>query len=196
MVFNMKKLIAIILTLGLIGSLPGFVLAAPPETIETSTDSAVIPVLGYLGPDVSVIPPDPETPPELEIYVEIPVQILFATFESGEGLVSSPRYTIKNLSEKNAVKVEIESFNQRADPPVELDGGLSLTLVDYDLVPLISDLFPAEYGAPKLLAAALPAYIEGETDNTLEFMVGGMWTGDFETELRPVFDLVIKLSAV
>ena len=189
----MKKMIAIILTLGMALCIPGSAFAAETSA-ENKTET--VPVLGYIGPDAYTIPTDPETPSEFEIYVEIPVQIMFAAFECDAGDVTSPRFAITNLSEKNDVRVEVERFDKLDNPDIDLDGMLSLTLVDSDGEPLIADLFPSDYSVGKVLAESLAAYVEGSDDNRLEFTVGGTWSGTFDDELHPAFDMTIKLSAV
>ena len=187
-----KRLITAIMALCMVLSLSGTALAnSQPEHMPTTNSEETIPVLGYLGEDTSVI--DPEEPPTGEIYVEVPTQIMFAAFESGGGAVSSPKFTITNLSENNAVKVEIAQFTQRNAHDVNLDGKLSLGLVNHQNEPLMADLFPADYTSPKLLAARLPK-AAGTGDNVIGFMVGGTWTGDFTENLHPEFDMTLKFS--
>ena len=191
-----NKTKAFILALCLLLSFPSAAFA------ETSTDntiiagsSEIISVHGYLGPD-TVAPPDPNERPPLEIYVEVPVKILFAAFESDNGEITSPVFTITNLSATSDIKLEIENFEQRYDPAADLDGKLSLSLQSTDNESLVSDLFPASYSSQKLLSANLSRLEEGQDSNRLDFTIGGNWSGPFDTELYPVFDMTIKISAV
>ena len=162
------------------------------------TEKETIPVHGYLGPDAHVTNPEPEDPEpseDTEIYVEVPVKILFAAFESDGGIITSPKHTITNLSAISDVKVEIEQFVQRPNPDVDLGNNLSLKLLSASNEELVPDLFPSNYTSGKILTENLSKYIEGEDSNKLEFMVGGTWNGSFSEELMPVFDMIIKFSA-
>ena len=160
---------------------------------EDSTD--VISVYGYIGPDTETVPTDPEEPPALEVYVEVPMKIQFAAFESDGGAVTSPRFRITNLSEQNDIKVEIESFTQRDDPAAELGNRLTLNLTDNTGANIITAIFPSS-GTTRLLTGCLPKRTEGSDDNRLEFMVNGMWIGDFTETIQPVFDMTVVFSAV
>ena len=192
----MKKTIALFLVLCMAVFVPNAALASNSfETTTTDNSSETLPVFGYIGSDTHTIPPDPEVPQELEIYVEVPVEIMFAAFESDEGAVTSPKYAITNLSEINAVRVEIESFEQRESPAIDLDGKLFLTLVDNNNEPLIAELFPSDYATGKVMTESLAAYVDDADDNKLEFMVGGFWSGSFDVGLQPVFDMTIRFSA-
>ncbi len=95
-----------------------------------SSDSAEIPVYGYVGPDAVLIDEDPDdkdtlpTPTETtdtdyQINVSVPVKILWAVFESdtdgsgsgiGIGTVTSPDYYIRNNSEQLGASVAAASF--------------------------------------------------------------------------------------
>ena len=187
----MKRAMALTLVLCMMLVISG----AAIDYNTTTSNAEVIPVHGYVGPDAYVTPPDPEKS-ETEIYVQVPVQIMFAAFESDAGAVTSPKFTITNLSEVSDVKVEVEQFVQRSFPDVDVDGKLSLKLVDFDNQDLVSNLFPADYQTPKLLTGNLSRYVEGVDGNELEFMVGGMWSGTFADELKPAFDMTVKFSAV
>ena len=186
-----KSKMAILLCLAL--TVSNAVLATGNSDITINTNGTeTIPIYGYLGAEADIIDPDPE----LEIYVEVPVQIMFAAFESNSGKVTSPKFAITNLSAANDIRVEIDDFAQRPYPDVDLDGKLSLRLTDYNGEDIVADLFPAEYNEGKLLAANLSKQIDGFSDNKLEFMLGGTWGGSFSDELKPVFDITIKFSAV
>ena len=162
----------------------------PESSVKTTTESVeVIPVHGYIGSDTSI-----ETPPDSEIYVEIPVKILFAAFEKDGGNVTSPKYTIKNLSEISDIKVEVENFEQVSDPAVDLDGKLSLKLVSLVNEDIVPGLFPADYPPAKLLTEKLPKYVEASADNKIDFLIGGEWQGEFDSKLYPVFDMTLKFS--
>ena len=194
-----KKTMALLLILCLILSISNAAFASSGVEYESAANNVeVIPIYGYLGPDKSIIEPDPddpETPPEVEIYVEVPVRIMFAAFESGAGAVASPRFTITNLSEISDIKIEIENFEQRFDPEADLDGMLSLKFVNYRNEDLVTELFPANYPPAKLFTGKLPRYVEGSEDNKLGFMVAGRWNGSFGKELQPIFDMTLKFSA-
>ena len=169
----------------------------PENTTTNGTDGKeIIPVYGYIGKDTNIVDPDPGEPgvaPETEIYIEAPIKILFASFESDAGAITSPKYAITNLSTVNDVKVEVKSFLQREDG-VELSGRLALNLVDHDGGELLSGLFPADYTQPKLLKNVLPKRVEGSTDHVLPFAIGGRWNGAFAKELHPVFDLTLQFT--
>ena len=161
---------------------------ANDKIINNSTE--IIPVHGYVGPFEVVIPPDPE----VEIYVEAPIKILFSAFDSDNGMVTSPKYVITNLSEKTDIKVEIESFAQQFDENASLDGQLSLKLVTHSNEDLVTELFPSDYTAAKLMSEKLNKNID-DGSNSIGFMIGGSWLGDFEQEIKPIFDMTMKFSA-
>jgi len=187
-----KYAIAIIIAICMILSVPNASFAydiEAPQYITTEGDTTIIPVFGYVGPFEEII--IPEAP---EIYVEIPVKILFAAFDTDNGAVTSPRYTIKNLSAKDDIKVEIEDFTQRINPDIMLTSRLQLNLVNYDNESIVNGIFPSDYTSAKLMKSNLPKFVEGSEDNILEFMIGGTWTGEFDTELHPVFDMTLKFS--
>lgn len=200
-----KLRIAVLLVVCVALLVPATSLAAggfdPPEPSYTTTNGAdgkeVIPVYGYIGKDTGITDPDPENPevkPETEIYVEVPVKIMFAAFEGDAGAISSPDYAITNLSTANDVKVEIESFTQRDAANTNLNGGLALTLVDEDGTDIVPDLFPADYTSAKLLKDVLSKKADGSAANVLGFALGGTWTGAFDAELHPEFDMTLKFS--
>ena len=174
--------------------------STPTNTTTNGTDGKeVIPVYGYIGEDTTIVDPDPENPevpPETEIYMQVPVKIMFAAFESDAGAISSPQYTLTNLSTANDVMVEVNNFAQRSNPNVDLEGKLALNLTDYAGVSLVSGVFPATYPPAKLLKDVLPKKADGVTDNQLEFKVGGTWSGAFNKELQPAFDMTLKFSVV
>ncbi|MDL2237501.1 hypothetical protein LJC56_06695 [Christensenellaceae bacterium OttesenSCG-928-K19] len=202
----MKKTMRLVAVLALCVALlvPATGLAAgfePESPANTTTNGAdgkeVIPVYGYIGQDTTIVDPDPEkpeVPPETEIYIEVPVKVLFAAFESDAGAISSPDYTITNLSTANDVKVEVESFVQRATPAVDLNGNLSLKLVDSKGADIVGGLFPGAYESAKLLAENLPKKADGSDANRLGFAIGGTWNGGFASELHPAFDMTLKFS--
>lgn len=183
---------------GLAAESRGFDPADPANTTTNGEDGKeIIPVYGYIGKDTTIVDPEPENPevpPETEIYVEVPVKVMFAAFESDAGSVSSPNYTITNLSTANDVKVEIENFAQRANPAVDLDGKLSLKLTDHAGADLVTSVFPADYSSTKLLAGNLPKKADGSDANKLGFAIGGIWSGAFDSELHPAFDMTLKFS--
>jgi len=193
-----KKIFAIIMALCMTVSLSAAAFVEDEINIMTTENATeIIPVYGYVGPDSHIIPPNPEEPDtELEIYVELPTHIIFAAFENHMGTVTSPKFKITNLSSSNSVKVEIEQFEQRSTPAIDLDGGLLLELLNAEGQCIIPDLFPADYSEGKLLSDGLSKYIDESTDNQLEFTIGGSWSGSFETELQPIFDMTIKFSAI
>ena len=158
--------------------------------IITTNNVETIPIYGYIGPDADIIDPTSE------IYVEVPVKILFAAFESDVGEITSPQFTITNLSTTNNIKVEIESFEQRFDPAINLDGNLSLTLLNDNNEVVIHDLFPSTSPPEKLLCENLSAYEEESANHQLIFTIGGIWNGTFDNKLHPVFDITIKFSAI
>ena len=188
-----KKTIAIALTIALAFTLSIGALAGENDYIATGA-LEVIPVLGYLGPDSEIVVPEPVP----EIYVELPVKIMFAGFEADAGIIRAPVFAITNLSAKNDVKVEIAQFEQRTDPIVDLDGKLYLKLVDTLGEDLMTDLFPGDYSVNHPFIESLPRFVEdSETQNNrFEFTLSGFWSGAFDAELQPAFDMVIKLSAI
>ena len=190
-----KKIIALVLTICIALTFSTAALAAPGNGSEIVTkDVAVITVYGYVGSDVHTVPTDPETP--LEIYVEVPVQFLFAAFESDDGAITSPKFTISNLSETTDVMVEIENFEQRADCYVELAGQLSLKILNAACEPVVDDLMGHDYSESQLLSGRLARYTEGFTNNKFEFIIGGFWSGLFNEELTPTFEMTVKFTAV
>ena len=198
-VFKQKQLLASILAICMMFTLFNVAFAEDESASEdqiTTAGMEVISVHGYVGPFTVVTPPDPDDPdpPETEIYVEVPVKILFAAFDSHEGAVTSPKFKITNLSSTSDIKVEIEGFEQRNDPDVILDNRLSLKLVTLDEEDLVSELYPSSYASAKIIKESLSKVIEGSNGNVIEFMVGGTWTGAFDKELKPIFDMTIKFS--
>ena len=191
-----KKTLAIIMALCMIASLSHMAFAS---SMTTEDIVEIIPVYGYVGPDEIIIPPNPDESkpqPELEIYVELPTYIMFAAFESDAGTVTSPKFKITNLSDQNDVKVEIEQFEQRLEPEIDLEDNLFLQLQNSKNEWITHDLFPGDYSAGKLLIGNLSKYAENSDDNTFEFMIGGLWSGSLDTELQIVFDMTIKFSAI
>jgi|GEM_PF-1292983 len=196
-----KSALAGILALCIVFSTFTAVLADEGEAADkiNTSGSEVIPVHGHVGPHAVIIPPDPDDPDgppltDTEIYVEVPVRILFVAFDSDGGAVTSPRYKITNLSETSDVKVEIADFTQRNAPDAELDNQLSLRLVTLANEALVSDLFPADYSSAKLVKENLPKSADGSSDNVLDFMIGGAWSGSFDKEIKPIFDMTVKFS--
>jgi len=190
-----KYVVAVILALYI--AFTAFNLAAsaeddsPPTYKEITESSEIIPVHGYIGPSSTVIPTEP-----LEIYVEVPVKILFAAFDTDEGIVTSPLYKITNLSDKNDIKVEIEDFTQIDAHDADLNDSLSLKLISPGNGDLVDELFPSDYSAPKLMTASLSKYIEESTNNVLQFTIAGTWNGTFDREIQPIFDMTVKFSGV
>ena len=189
-----KKLIALFLSLCITASVTGSAFAAEANAGQdykiTDSTTDVVPIYGYIGFDTSEIDPDDK---ETEIYVEVPVKLLFAAFEFDAGTVTSPKYTITNLSETSDIKVEIESFEQHDEAITPLGSKLSLKLLTPENED-IAELLPASF--PKTLAASLSKYVEGDDSNQLTFSVGGTWIGTFDVDLQPVFDLTLKFSGV
>lgn len=199
---NFRAIIAFVLALML--ALPATGLAAggfdPPGQSSTTTNGTegrqVIPLYGYIGPDTIIVDPDPTDPevkPETEIYVELPVKILFAAFEGNNGAITSPDYTITNLSTANNVRVEIADFAQKGGS--DLGGQLQLDLVERSGGTLVSGVFPASYPPTKVFAENLSKN-NGGSDNVLEFGVGGSWSGDFVGERNPSFAMTLLFSVV
>ena len=175
----------------------------PADQTSTSTNGAagkeVIPFYGYIGKDTQIVDPDPENPiipPETEIYVEVPVKVMFAAFESDAGAVSSPDYTIANLSSVNDVKVEIADFVQTSAPGQGVEDNLSLKLTDNSGTSIVDGLFPGSYSSPKTLKAMLPKKTGDSGDNVIGFKIGGTWTGGFDKEIQPSFDMTLKFSVL
>jgi len=194
-----KKAIAIILTLALIMTTWTFAAEEKPEQEQeqqaVTEETGIVPVYGYLGTDTTVIVPEPDDS-ATEIYVEIPMKLLFAAFESDGGAISSPTYTITNLSTANDVRVEIESFAQRNEADVPLEGQLSLKLVTEEGEDLVTGLFPSEGLLNEALAERLARQGEETEDSQLLFMVGGTWDGPLDRELQPVFDMTLRFTGV
>ena len=166
---------------------------AESESMTATSSEETIPVYGYLSEDTYVV--EPEEPTTGEIYVEVPTKVIFAAFESDGGQISSPKFAITNLSDKNYVTVEVAACSQQPNPEVDLDGKLALKLVAVGGSDLVSDLFPADYSAPKTLAERIPSYVEGSDSNKIEFTVGGTWSGGFAENLQPAFEMTLKFSA-
>ncbi|MGI6153252.1 MAG: hypothetical protein ACOYJB_05365 [Christensenellaceae bacterium] len=200
------KLVAI-LTLGIALMVPTVGFAAdgfePPAPSYNTTNGAdgkeVIPVYGYIGQDTAIVDPDPENPevkPETEIYVEVPVKIMFAAFESDGGAISSPDYTLTNLSTATDVKVEIQDFVQENAAEANLEDKLALNLTDHAGSEIVAGIFPADYATPKLFADTLAKKSDGSSDNVLAFKVGGSWSGGFDSEIHPDFNMTLRFSAI
>ena len=194
-----KKSIAILLTLTLVMATWVFAAEEEPEqelSEQTVTEeTGIVPVHGYLGTDATVIVPEPEES-ATEIYVEMPMRLLFAAFERDGGVVSSPTYVITNLSAANDVRVELESFVQRNEAEVPLEGQLSLKLVTEEGEDLVTGLFPSEGLLNEALAERLARQGEETEDSQLLFMVGGTWDGPLDRELQPVFDMTLRFTGV
>ncbi|MDL2224827.1 hypothetical protein LJC20_01250 [Eubacteriales bacterium OttesenSCG-928-M02] len=165
----------------------------------TGVGEETIPVYGYIGEDSEIIDPDPTDPtipPEKEVYVEVPIKMLFAAFEGDGGAVTAPNYTITNLSTANDVKVSVKNFAQRNGLEVDLDGKLQLDITDETGSPRISGAFPADYTQPKVLAETLSKKTESGTGHILPFSIGGTWSGAFTKDIRPVFDLTLEFTVI
>ena len=179
-------------------SIPNTAYAAD-EALQYNTlaeSQGVIPVNGYIGKGAIIIDPeDPEDPP-VDIYVEVPVRMVFAAFESDVGKVTSPTYTITNLSEKVDVKVEVEGFEQSNSETTTLNKQLALKLLRKDNVVLVENLFPAEYAMPKLITDRLPKMLDGSENHKLEVNIGGWWSGSFVQEMKPSFNMTLRFTAV
>ena len=196
-----KKIFATILAVCVMVSLSSAALADDDnllDTKETTKSAEIIPVFGYVGPDAIITEPDPELPgtPSAEIYVEVPVKIVFIAFESSNGIVASPKYTIKNLSTLNDLKVEIENFSQSNEAAEPLNGQLTLKLTSHEGADLVPDLFPSNYSTKKLLTDNLPKMVDDSDANHLGFVVNGNWSGSFDSTILPEFDLTVKFSVV
>jgi len=161
---------------------------------DGSEGREIVPVYGYIGAIESIEPQEPGQPTQKEIYVEVPIKLLFAVFHEDAGAVSSPTYSITNLSEISDVKVEIENFVSRPDTDAALNGQLSLHITDEQGAMIQSNLFPAEYPPAKVLEERLLKKTEESSENAITFRIGGMWEGGFETELYPTFDMTFKFS--
>ena len=189
-----KKVLAFMLAIFMAMSVFNLALSAEePEPTDkiTTSETEVIPVYGYIGPLSPIIPTDPET----EIYVEVPIKIMFAAFDTQEGAVSSPVFKITNLSEKTDIKVEIADFSQQIEPAINLNDSLSLKLVTPAKTDLVSELFPADYSTAKVMTDKLVKNTEDAGDNVLSFTIDGTWSGSFNEEIQPVFDMTLKFSA-
>jgi len=165
------------------------VMAFPSTAHATSASSETIPVSGYIGANALAITPG-------EIYVEVPVQLVFAAFESDAGIVTSPQYTIKNLSADTDVKVTLESFTQTNAESVLLDDLLSLKLLTPAYEDLLTGIYPQAEPQALVLTERLPKLEEGSTDNELGFCIGGTWHGAFDTEAKPDFEMVLTFTIV
>lgn len=201
----MKKRIAVILlAAAVLIQLPEFHSQAagsftPPDPSYNESNGVdgknVIPFYGYIGEDTNIVDPDPTDPevkPETQIYVEVPVKVAFAAFKSDGGTITSPEYQISNLSTNNAVKVEVENFVQT--DPSDLEGKLSLNLLTLEGSDLLDGLFPASYPPAKVLKDTLAKKSEGSTDNTIDFKIGGNWSGGFNKQIEPAFDMTLKFT--
>ena len=197
-----KKILATALALCMVLSIFTATAAAEePASADNSKISEnsieIIPVYGHIGSNADIISPDPDDPdplPEAEIYVEVPIRILFAAFDADEGAITSPKYTITNLSETTNIKVEIENFTQQNDTAAPLENQLSLTLVSHENTNLLPELFPADYQSAKLVSANLSKVVEDSDSNILRFMIAGTWSGSFDKEIKPTFDMTVKFS--
>jgi len=176
----LRHILTAILTLGMVIVFSRTIYAAQTQT-------EVIPVSGYTGPDKEIVTPG-------VIYVEVPTQLIFAAFAGDGGMVTSPKYTISNLSAHNDVKVVLESFTQNNADAVPMDGLLSLKLLTHDFEELLPDVFP--HSGPQTLVERLPRLTEGGTANTLGFHIGGTWGGSFDTERLPSFEMTLQFTVV
>ena len=167
----------------------------PPDYMETNAEVEVIPVNGYIGRDTETIIPD-EDGQSAVIYVELPVCVVFAAFESGGGLVSSPQYTITNLSEENDLRISLEGFAQTNAGTVPLNGGLRLDMLSHEGEALAAGVFPADYAEEKPLCERLPQKTEGSEDNQFGFKLGGSWSGGFAADIQPSFEMTLRFSIV
>ena len=177
-----RKAVTAMLTITLLCASTGTVRASEPET-------RLIPVAGYFGEDTVEITP--------EIYVEVPTQLVFAAFEADAGVVSSPQYSIKNLSENTDVRVTLENFTQTNPAAAPLDGLLTLKLVTPDTeTDLLTDIFPQDEPQAMVLTERLPKLADGFADNELAFRIGGIWDGVFDKELQPSFTMTLQFTAI
>jgi hypothetical protein len=196
-----KKAIAMMLALALVMTAVAFATeeGTGQETEQEVTEKTVteaqdvIPVYGFLGVDAEVIVPDPMRP-ETEIYMEVPMRLLFAAFEGDNGAISSPYYAITNLSTVSDVRIEIESFVQCNAEEVPLEEQLTLKLLTETGEDLVTGLFPSEGAQEQALVERLPKWDEETEANQFLFMVGGTWDGEFHYGLQPVFDMTLRFS--
>ena len=193
-----KNLIAVALVLCVATIGFGAALAnEEPEPSDKTTESSseIIPIHGYVGPFSEVVTPDPDPDRVTEIYVSVPVKIIFAAFDIDNGEISSPVYKITNLSKTTDLKIEIESFTQNNDEDAPLNGQMNLKLVNQENEDLVAELFPSDYTNKKLMTDMLPKNVDSENHHIFNFMIGGRWDGDFDTKVSPIFDMTIKFSA-
>ncbi|MCC8022366.1 MAG: hypothetical protein LIO46_01070 [Clostridiales bacterium] len=212
----MKKTLSILMAVAMlaafsVGTFAAGTITAPEyKTIygdpsaETVPDTD-IPVWGYVGPDALVEPdPDPDVDPKVTmIAVKVPVQILWAAFESDGGTITSSDYSITNDSTEADLKVTVADFdagllNPTANAIVDDDLELYFTAVGTGFDAGSRQLWDETNGS------TLTANTTAETNtldagDTWKFTLSGAWNGDF-TSLsdyqQPNYTLTLKFAVV
>ena len=171
--------------------------------------SQQIPVYGYIGPDTTIVDPDPENPdkpPEFnmtDINVAVPVKILWAAFASDNGDITSPTYQIKNLSLDNDLDVSIINFEEM--PGINTDAAdlkdkLTLKIVsagsqlgDVDLIDsshAYTDFKATPYTAPAPLEKG-----EVGLPKIWNFTIGGEYSGTFDdNQYTPMYNIEFQFE--
>jgi hypothetical protein len=166
-----------------------------------------IPVYGFVGPDDEIIDPDPEDPDKppiiVEVNVSVPVKIIWAAFQGGSGVITSPEYRVINHSSTRDLKVKMLSFQPRSGAPdnANVDSKLVLNMLStagqFGASNNISNgngstaAFPVYAGNPLAFSGTL-AHGNGEW----KFKLGGMWNGSFPSvHYKPIYDMVLEFNA-
>jgi hypothetical protein len=219
----MKKLLSIILASAMALSMAAFpALAADEKNLPDAGDISYarlrgrdgaktsemanpeIPVYGYVGPEDTLIDPDPDNPEEppivTEVNVSVPVKIIWAAFEPDAGTIVAPNYYIQNHSTVHDLKVKMESFQPRP-------GGDNTSVDQFLVLNLAGKAGGFEASNPissgNGIVASFP--INGSTTidfaNTFtkggkwDFTLTGNWSGAFvSTSYVPAYDMVLVFS--
>ncbi len=195
------------------------------DSKEKSSDTADVPVYGYVGPDAVLIDPEPTEPDskpdptnpeevEYQINVSVPVKILWAVFDSdvdgsGIGTVTSPDYYIRNNSEQLEVAVSATSFAAQSGNPdnTYVDGNWTeaLTLTSQNSFMIRN----AELNKTNIHLGNLRANEQMEFNITGKLDVDAVDTAfkaanggatimedDYSNVLQPDYDLVLTITAL
>lgn len=195
----MKKLLTILCSMTLVVGMGVTAFAAPSmpgtgtneDTTLSDTDGDTeLPVYGYIGPDAEIKPDpdDPTGPPIIDpvgtdISLSVPINLMWASFASGSGNITSPNYRIKNNS-AFAVDVELTSFTQTSAANAK-DSQITLTLPG-----LVSA--GSVVGAANLTVGTLDA--KDRANDAKSFTIGGRYSGNHGSAYKPEYEMVLTFA--
>jgi len=162
------------------------------RVVNTDDPTTQIPVFGYIGQDADIThPEDPDgplviNPVTTEMRVSVPVRLVWAAFASDGGEIKSPTYKIENKS-AFAVDVELTRFeNTTTDKDDDMDENIVISLED------LNESAKDVVGMTELELLTLRA--TGTSNSSIEFNIGGRYTGSFAKPYQPTYRMVLTFS--